>query len=720
MMQAGEERARLSAALKVAFWFAACIGLALASRWPFELRAPLAAALIAIAAVALARTATRWLGPLFPYDVVRTCRRGQPATLRIFYAALLLIMLLVVAVLQFPYQFVDLMVGRVTMKPNEMAEMAGTFFIGVITVHFLIILLVTPLYVAPAIAEEKERRSIEFLLTTELTDAEIVLGVLGARIANLILLLLTGVPIVSLIASLGGVDPPHILAAFFLIGLTVLALSSLSILTSVMSRTALRAIILTYSFTVVLFVPASCIVVPAMAMATDYVLLAIVIIYSLFQGIVATVCALWAISEMRPLALVQANPPRPRAELEQPAIPPFSRTRRLARPEAADTLPTVEIVSLADPGRPAHSTLPTVEIVSLANPDTRHYALDNSLYESSTWPSQRRPVPENALRWKELYAEQYMCPASPRLFFTCLIALGLFLALIGAPLIASQSRIYHGVGPTIEPWIRKLTIALTFILMLITALNSAGRLSRERERDTLGALLVLPITSGEIIFTKWLGGVASVRWYLWGYALIWGFGVLSGGLSPCAVPLLTAVIAVYIGLTAAIGLWLSTLTSTLRATLLTVMLTLLLAAGPGKLVQAIEGPWLFDAQRSATSWATFLDFSLTPPTVLGSLSYRVPVSDAGQWSLINHEPPPGEPPAFGQRYDGWVNGIGSYYSWRRIVYALAGFLFYLAAILALLWVANRRLIASRGAATRLATSGPRPGSIELPHEASWR
>src|SRR5262249_6816281 len=151
----------------------------------------------------------------------------------------------------------------------------------------------------------------------------------------------------------------------------------------------------------VLFVPASCIVVPAMAMATDYVLLAIVIIYSLFQGIVATVCALWAISEMRPLALVQSNPPRPSVGLPHPAIPQVSLPRRLARREPADsTLPAVEVVSLADPGQRAHSMLPTVEIVSLADPDTRHYALDHSLYESRTGPSHRRPVPENALRWK--------------------------------------------------------------------------------------------------------------------------------------------------------------------------------------------------------------------------------------------------------------------------------------------------------------------------------
>ncbi len=177
------------AALKIAAWVAASIGLALAGRWPLEVRMPLevriplACALIVIAAIVIVRAVIGWLGPLFLYDVIRTSRRGQPAGLRIFYAALLLTMLLVVGAIQFQGEpFVDLMVGRTTLEPRRLAEMASGFFAGIMTVQFIIILLVTPLYVAPAIAEEKERRSLEFLLTTELSDRAIVLGMLGARL----------------------------------------------------------------------------------------------------------------------------------------------------------------------------------------------------------------------------------------------------------------------------------------------------------------------------------------------------------------------------------------------------------------------------------------------------------------------------------------------------------------------------------------------------------
>jgi ABC-type transport system involved in multi-copper enzyme maturation permease subunit len=657
------------AALKIALWLAASIGLALAGRWPLEVRVPLASALIVIAAVATVRATIGWLGPLFLYDLIRTCRRGQPAGLRIFYAALLLTMLLVVGFLEFQGEpFAQLMFGRSTLNNQRLAKIAEGFFVGIMAVQFIIILLVTPLYVAPAIAEEKERRSLEFLLTTELTDHEIVLGILGARLANLMLLLLTGVPILMLVAFLGGVDPPHVLAAMILTGMTVLALSSLSILSSTLSRTTLVAIASTYAWTAVLFFPASCIVVPALATATPQVLLGVVVLYALFQAAIAMVCALWAVNEMRPLALVQGDPPR------VPAVSP--RPTVLPKPSVQAPVPIQRPITPASRQEVKARPSGTLDSLALAQPAQATYRL---------------AVFENALRWKELYAEQYLRPASTRDFFTCLIALGLIVGCVMAPMLAAWLLSSHNAGIEVEPWIRSLTIALTFILMLLTAVNSAGRVSREKERDTLGALLVLPVTTGEILFTKWLGGFASARWCLWGYAFLWGFGILSGGLNICAVPFLTAAIGVFIGLTAAFGIWLSTVTSTLRATLLTVLLTLVLVAGPGNLVQAMEGPWRFDRQRSSTWWASFLDYSLTPATVLTSLSYRNMVpTDAVRAA---DKPPRGERPS---------NGVSteSCYSWKRIVYALAGLYVYLTLAVGLLGAANSRILASRGARHR--------------------
>jgi ABC-type Na+ efflux pump permease subunit len=53
----------------------------------------------------------------------------------------------------------------------------------------------TPAYLASAIVQEKERRTIEFLLITDLSSREIVLGLAFSRLALLALVLLAGLPI---------------------------------------------------------------------------------------------------------------------------------------------------------------------------------------------------------------------------------------------------------------------------------------------------------------------------------------------------------------------------------------------------------------------------------------------------------------------------------------------------------------------------------------------
>src|SRR5438309_1571742 len=60
------------------------------------------------------------------------------------------------------------------------------------------------------------------------------------------LILLTGLPVVSLVQLLGGVDPTLVLVGFAATGLTMLSLAALSILNSVFAQKPRDAIVLTY------------------------------------------------------------------------------------------------------------------------------------------------------------------------------------------------------------------------------------------------------------------------------------------------------------------------------------------------------------------------------------------------------------------------------------------------------------------------------------------
>src|SRR5579871_3158497 len=91
-----------------------------------------------------------------------------------------------------------------------------------------------------------ERNTLYFLLATDLYTREIFLSKYLSRLANMTLLLLTGLPILSVLQFMGGVDADLMLAGFAGTGLTMLGLASVSILMSTLLKRPRDAIALTY------------------------------------------------------------------------------------------------------------------------------------------------------------------------------------------------------------------------------------------------------------------------------------------------------------------------------------------------------------------------------------------------------------------------------------------------------------------------------------------
>src|SRR5262249_31762997 len=195
----------------------------------------------------------------------------------------------------------------------EVSRFAGSFFGWFMAVQFTVVFLVTPAYTAGAIAEEKERRTLEFLLATELSDGEIVLGMLAARLGNLFLLILAGFALLSSLLFLGGVDPMQVFAGFAATAMTMLSLGSISILVSVSARTALVAIVTAYFFSALLVLGTGCFAPPlaplfyAQANGTTFCAeplpTDLLIGYSILHGLVALFCSWWAVSQLRPAAM---------------------------------------------------------------------------------------------------------------------------------------------------------------------------------------------------------------------------------------------------------------------------------------------------------------------------------------------------------------------------------------------------------------------------------
>ena len=97
---------------------------------------------------------------------------------------------------------------------DMMARVAFQAFLWLLIAHIVVIFVVFWEWAAPSIALEKDRRTLDFLLATRLSNAEIVLGKLAASMTFLVAGFAAGLPIMLLVHPLGGIDLRLILLAY--------------------------------------------------------------------------------------------------------------------------------------------------------------------------------------------------------------------------------------------------------------------------------------------------------------------------------------------------------------------------------------------------------------------------------------------------------------------------------------------------------------------------
>jgi ABC-type transport system involved in multi-copper enzyme maturation permease subunit len=121
------------------------------------------------------------------------------------------------------------------------AEFAVWVFAWTVGLVTLLTIALVPDYVAPAIAAERDRATLDALLATRLSALEIVLGAIGAALLRLLGGLAALAPVLVAMVFLAGVDPRLVLLAVAALGSTGLALASLGAAVSACARTAASA-----------------------------------------------------------------------------------------------------------------------------------------------------------------------------------------------------------------------------------------------------------------------------------------------------------------------------------------------------------------------------------------------------------------------------------------------------------------------------------------------
>ncbi len=120
-------------------------------------------------------------------------------------------------------------------------------FIWVAIGEFVLVLLEIPAFTAVSIAGERERQTLDILLTTNLRPIQIILGKLMSSLSTLFLLTLLSLPVLSITFSIGGIYFEDMIRLFFLILITMFFIGSLGIFFSTILKRTSSATVLSYA-----------------------------------------------------------------------------------------------------------------------------------------------------------------------------------------------------------------------------------------------------------------------------------------------------------------------------------------------------------------------------------------------------------------------------------------------------------------------------------------
>ena len=449
------------------------------------------------------------LGPVFNAELLTTARRPRYYVVRFAYGFIILFQIYL-SYQANSWRFGD---GTGQLRIRDMADFGQSIFNSFAIVQAVVVLLLTPALVGGAIADERQRKTLHYLLTSELTSAEIVLGKLAARLLQVVVLIALGLPVVSLIGLFGGIDFRMLLLAYAGTMTTVYFLATASILVSVVSRRPREAISLLYVLELVWLV------VPTLLMNT---------------------MPYWV--EPWPTIAKWISPALEYIAVTSPlylTILPF-RNVGFSGP-----IPAI----LWGMGlQMAYGTAFVVLAAIRLRPSARNEGGNRGLLAKVGKITRKQrwfPRPDcgdDAMLWKEMHVAR-----TGGLTKAALVVLGVALVgIIGysaygfvVPALDEMWNdgyfLYGSARRDFNVFLRGVSAAIYVLWFLGIASSSASGISSEREEDQWTSLTSTPLEGREILRAKMVGPVWGLRLVAYLLFLLWAVGLVVGSIHPFGV-----------------------------------------------------------------------------------------------------------------------------------------------------------------------------------------
>ncbi|MHC4441899.1 MAG: ABC transporter permease [Planctomycetota bacterium] len=394
-------------------------------------------------------------------------------------------------VLFFVMLIMQLSLGSSRGSLATMAKTSTQIFEFISILQLALMCFLAPVFTAGAITQEKDADTFNVLLTTPLTNAQIVLGSLLSRLFFVIMLLVAGLPIFCITMLFGGVTGEQIFNSFGIAGSTAVLTGSLAIMISII-RIGTRGTIFSFYLGIALFLGAGL----ALGMwSATYVPESIVPGTNRGMTWLAPFHPFWALW----VALNQVQPPHP-GTVQHYGWPLNSM---LASPHTAYMVVTL-ILSLM------MVTLTTLfvrqgakqgELTFWSKLITRWFRTN----VNKNGEDKRRPrhVWSNPVAWRE--ATTRASAASSNMVRYSYLAAGITAGLI---LFITYVTDQFVTVANARNWLTGIVMIEFVTVMLMAANTAATAITREREAGTMELLLSTPLTSRYIIWGK-LRGLVS-------------------------------------------------------------------------------------------------------------------------------------------------------------------------------------------------------------------
>jgi ABC-type transport system involved in multi-copper enzyme maturation permease subunit len=465
-------------------------------------------------------------GPVFNVELLITARRPRYYAFRLGYGLLLLYFIWQNAPWHYTRSsgWAD---GRMSIQ--EMAQFGEGMFRVFVSFQASAILFLTPALVAGVIAEEKQRKTLHYLLASPLTSREIILGKLAARLLHVMTFLTIGLPVMSLLGLFGGVDPLMVGISYAAMLSTTLFIASMSILISTYARRPREAISLAYVLGLGwFFLPPS---------------------LPFFMRLLPFWARVYAwIGPVNDWIAASS---------------PFSLVTWFAAPSVTFVRALFWMIGL----QLVYATLFVGLAVARLRPVFRKEGEGSRRFAGLSRGRRLLPRPDcgaDAMLWKERYVSRTSAVTK---LVGGLIGLAIFGLLVYSTVdlaVPAFKEInvngYGSSGPAqrvLSGYLRVLTtmIYVGWALALASAASSA--VVQEREADTWTSLVSTPLSGLEIVRAKMVGAFWGLRWVGLIMLALWLTGLAAGSVHPFAFAAVAIETPVFLWFVAALGTFIS-------------------------------------------------------------------------------------------------------------------------------------------------------------------